>query len=403
MKKMQLIKSNTKKSIMKEDRVIAHLDLDSFFASIEMRDNPELKDQPVIIGRKPPARGVVSTCSYEARKYGIKSAMPVSTAQRLCPKAIFVEPRIDYYNKVSKEIFSLVERYSVFMEKTGIDEAYLDLTGLIPLFHSYEDLAKEIKEQVYKNFKLTCSIGVSCSKVISKIASDRCKPDGILIIEKDKLNDFINFLPISAFPFIGKKSSESLKKLGIIYFKDLFQFDLDFLINKVGSFISYYYLKQFLHETSFQQNATQKSYSTETTFDEDCKFSDELFNLISQMASELALRLREDNYKASVITSKIRDEDFETYQKQITLSEPTFDDNVIANIAFENMENLLKSKVKGEKVRLIGIKLSGLVKDNSNLFDTNVKKDIAIKKVDELNKKFGKNIVQKGFVWRKKV
>lgn len=385
-----------------QKRRIAHLDLDAFFASVEIRDNPLLRGKPIIIGNKPPARGVVSTCSYEARKYGVRSGMPVTTAQILCPQAIFIKPDISKYVNQSKEIFEILKNFSSCIDKVGIDEGYLDLTGMVPLYKSYEELVKTIKKTIFDKFKLTCSIGVSSSPFISKMASDRCKPDGMLILKPEEEEDFLMSSPVQTIPFFGKKTVSILESLGIKYFKEIYNYDLPFLIKKLGSFIECFYLKKFLNEKIKEEKSETKSFSTETTFEQDIDYNEDIFNLISNFAEELAQKLRDEGYKATTITAKIRDENFETYQKQITIKEPTFNENDIANFAYVNLESLVKSKIKNKKIRLIGIKVSGLIKDSSNLFDMIGKDDIIYRKIDELNKKFGKPVIKKGIIWRKK-
>ncbi len=308
---------------MQHQKRIAHLDLDAFFASIEIRDNPELKWKPVIIGNKPPARGVVSTCSYEARRYGVRSAMPVKIAQKICPDAIFIKPDISKYIKVSNQIFSFLNKFCSYIYKIGIDEGYLDLTGMVPLYPSYEDLVKIIKEEIYKNFRLTCSIGVSSCPLISKIASDRCKPNGFLILKPEEEEQFIMTSPIETIPFFGKKTVNILKSLNIYYFKDLYKYEVAFLEKKLGSFIDYFYLKLFFKEDIKREEDEAKSFSTEVTFEQDLEYSEDLFSIFCEFSEELAFKLREQDYKAYTITTKVRDEDFQTYQKQLTLKEPT--------------------------------------------------------------------------------
>ncbi len=385
-----------------QKRKIAHIDLDAFFASVEIRDNPSLKGKPVIIGVSPPSRGVVSTCSYEARRYGVKSGMPVKTAQLICPNGIFIKPNIKKYIEASKGIFKLLEKYCSYIDQTGIDEGFLDISGMIPLFKSYDDLIKTIKKEIYKNFSLTCSIGVSSSPFISKMASDRCKPDGILILKPEEEEQFLLTSPIQTIPFFGKKTVAIMKELGIYYFKDLYKYELGFLEKKLGSMISYFYLKRFLNEEIEKEKSETKSFSTENTFEHDIEFDEEIFSIIYEFAEELAQKLRENQYKALTISTKVRNEDFETYQKQVSLKEPTFSEKVISDIAYQNLENIVKTRLKTKKIRLIGIKVSSLIKDSSNLFDIIEKDDIIYKKIDELNKKFGKPIIKKGIVWKKK-
>ncbi len=387
---------------MQHQKRIGHIDLDAFFASVEVRDKPQLMGKPVVIGNKPPLRGVVSTCSYEARRYGVKSGMPVILAEKICPDAIFIKPDISKYLKISEQIFELLNNFCSFVYKIGIDEGYLDLSGMVPLYPSYEELVKTIKNQIYKNFKLTCSIGVSSSPLISKVASDRCKPNGYLILEEKEEIQFIMSSPIQAIPFFGKKIVNLLNRLEVYYFKDLYKYDLAFLEKELGTFIEYFYLKKFLREQISDQRSESKSFSTETTFEQDIDFSDDLFSTFSDFADELAQRLRDEGYKSLTITTKVRDEDFETFQKQATLNEATCNENKIANIGFQNLENIYNSKIKSKKIRLIGLKVSGLIKDNDNLFDIIEKDDLIYKKIDELNKKYNKPIIKKGIVWRKK-
>lgn len=387
--------------LQQQKRKIAHIDLDAFFASVEIRDNPSLKGKAVIIGNIPPARGVVSTCSYEARKYGIKSGMPVRVAQFLCPQAIFIKPNMSKYSKISKDIFGLLQDYCSDIYITGIDEAYLNLTGMVPLYSSYENLLYTIKNKIYEKFSLTSSIGLSSCPLISKMASDRCKPNGILILNEAEEEDFIMFSPIEEIPFFGKKLVRTLHGLNIFYFKDLYKYDLAFLEKKVGSFIEYFYLKKFLFERLKNEENT-KSFSVENTFDSDINFSEDLFSTIAEFTQQLSFKLRDNKLKANTISTKVRDEDFTTYQRQTTIKVPTIDENLIANIAYRNLENIAKTKLKNKKIRLIGIKVSGLVKDSPNLFDMIEKDDIIYQKIDELNKKYGKPIIRKGIIWRKK-
>lgn len=382
-------------------RKIAHIDLDAFFASVEIRDNPSLNGKPVIIGNIPPSRGVVSTCSYEARKYGVRSGMAIKIAQMLCPQAIFIKPNIAKYSKISKDIFALLQNFCSDIYITGIDEAYLDLTGMVPLYSSYEDLLKTIKDKIYDNFFLTCSIGLSSCPLISKMASDRCKPNGILILKESEEDDFIMTSPIEQIPFFGKKSVQVLHNLNIFYFKDLYKYDLAYLEKRVGTFIEYFYLKKFFAE-KLEKDEDTKSFSLETTFDNDVSFSEDLFSILAEFTEELSYKLRDNKLKANTISTKVRDEDFTTFQKQTTIKTPTFEENIIANIAYQNLENIVKTKIKNKKIRLIGVKVSGLIKDSANLFDMIEKEDIIYQKIDELNKKFGKPIIRKGIIWKKK-
>jgi len=383
-------------------RAIVHIDADAFFASVEIRDKPELRGKPVIIGMEPPSRGVVSTCSYEARKYGVRSGMPVKVAQKLCPNGIFVKPDIKKYTNVSNQIFKLLKNFCSYIYQTGIDEGFLDLSGMIPLYSSYEELIRTIKQEIYKNHNLTCSIGVSSCPLISKVASDRCKPAGYLILGPEEEEQFIMLSPVETIPFFGKKTVNILNKYKVFYFKDLYNYELSFLERELGYFIDYYYLKWFLKEDLVREEIEAKSFSTETTFEQDIEFNDDVFSIFTEFAQELAQRLRDEGYKSLTITTKVRDENFKTFQKQLTLEEATCNENIIANLAFQNMDKIVKSKIKTKKIRLIGLKVSGLIKDSDNLFDIIEKDDIIYKKIDELNKKYNKPIVRKGIVWRKK-
>lgn len=209
---------------MADERYILHVDMDAFFASIEQRDNPEYRNKPIIVGGQ--ARGVVSTCSYEARRFGVRSAMPIFEAKRKCPQGIFISQRGRVYREVSKQIHEILQSYSPLVEMASVDEAYLDITGLYNLFGPPVEIAQKIQKEIHvKTNGLTCSIGIAPIKFLAKIASDENKPNGIFIITNETMPGFLSELSISKIPGVGKKFLEELKKLGIKKCADVLQLD----------------------------------------------------------------------------------------------------------------------------------------------------------------------------------
>lgn len=342
-------------------RRILHIDMDAFFAAVEEKRHPELKGRPVVIGGSgdPTKRGVVSTASYEARKYGIHSALPLRTAYKLCPEAVFLPVDYDEYSRISQLIKNTLKAISPIMEDVGIDEAFLDISE-IP--KPPEEIAYEIKEKIKKETGLTCSIGIAPNKLLAKIASDMQKPDGLTIINEQDIEARVYPLAVRKLWGVGPKTEASLKEIGINTIGELASMPLDSLIEHYGE--SYgHYLHEASHgidESPLVTHWEPKSVSRETTFQEDTNNWQTIAKTIAELTREVVDDIRERGYKSKTVTLKVRFSDFKTYTRAITLPEPTDSIEKIRKAAFQCLKRIeLKMKV-----RLIGVRLTQLVKEN---------------------------------------
>jgi DNA polymerase-4 len=337
--------------------MILHMDMDAFFASVEQRDNPELRGKPVIISGRS-MRSVVSTASYEARVFGVRSAMPLVQAMKLCPQAVVVRGRMGRYKEVSKRIFAMLQNRSPLVEQVSIDEAYLDVSGCERLLGSPVRIAETIKAQIKQRENLTCSIGIAPLKFIAKIASDMNKPDGITVITPEKVMDFIEHLPIGKVPGVGVAALRSMDSLGVKTLGQIRKLDDRILKAKFGVFG--HRLKQLsLGEDSSQVTLDyeRKSYSTETTLPEDT-FDREFLNcqLLAQ-SDEVARLLRRGAVKARTITLKITFADFKQITRRRTLENPAQSSEQI----YKEALRLFSAETLPTKIRLIGVGASGLM------------------------------------------
>lgn len=339
-------------------RKIIHVDMDAFYASVEQRDFPEYRGKPVVVGGDPKSRGVVSTASYEARKYGIHSAMPTSQAYRLCPHAIFVFPRFHAYVEVSMEIRKIFEEFTDLVEPLSLDEAYLDVTENKKNISYATKIAKEIKNQIVKRTQLTASAGVSYNKFLAKIASGMNKPDGITIVTPEMAGDFIEKLPIGNFFGIGKVTEQKMKALGIHTGLDLKNTKESDLIKNFGKTGSHYYqMARGEDDRPVENFHIAKSVGAENTFQSDLLDLDLIRNEILDIAETLVYRLQNSNTKGKTITLKVKYENFETITRSRTIACYTNDLQFI----LQQVMDLLKHTEAGKrKIRLIGISLSNL-------------------------------------------
>ncbi|MDU6249549.1 MAG: DNA polymerase IV [Paeniclostridium sordellii] len=282
---------------MKNNRKIIHIDMDAFYASIEQRDNKELRGKPVIVGGSPEGRGVVATCSYEARKFGIHSAMPSKMAYVRCPHAIFIPPRFDVYQKVSLQIRDIFHRYTDIIEPLSLDEAYLDVTENKQNIEYATTIAKKIKLDIYNEIGITSSAGVSYNKFLAKVASDYQKPNGLTVITPDKAQDFIDKLPIKKFFGIGKVTGKTLKFMGVKNGYDLRHLNLiqlESIFKKKGYDI--YNFARGIDNRPVQVSRERKSVGSENTFIENVNFdSDELNEYVKEVVKDVCDRLRHIN------------------------------------------------------------------------------------------------------------
>lgn len=354
---------------MYSNRKIIHIDMDAFYASVEQRDNKELRGKPVIVGGSPESRGVVATCSYEARKFGIHSAMPSKVAYVRCPHAIFVPPRFDVYHKVSCQIREIFKRYTDIIEPLSLDEAYLDVTENKKGIEYASVVAKSIKFEIYKEIGITSSAGVSYNKFLAKIASDYQKPNGLTVITPEKAQEFIDKLPIKKFFGIGKVTEKTLKMMGINNGYDLRNMDLIQLetIFKKKGYDMYNFARGIDHRP-VKVSRERKSVGAETTFISNANFdSDELNEHIKEVVKDVYMRLNSINKCGKTITVKVKYEDFQQVTKRHTLktSIHTYDD-ILGNT------NILIEKIKdkNKQIRLIGVSISNLSDKEKEMYTT---------------------------------
>lgn len=353
-------------------RKIIHIDMDAFFASVEERDNPDLKGKPVIIGsdpRKTGGRGVVSTCNYEARKFGVHSAMSSKEAYERCPQAVFISGNYQKYRKVGMQIREIFKRYTDLVEPMSIDEAYLDVTENKLGIKSAIKIAKMIQYDIWQEVHLTCSAGVSYNKFLAKLASDFEKPKGLTLILPEDAQDFLEKLPIEKFYGVGKRSVEKLHQLGVFTGADLLEIPEMTLIDLFGRFGYDLYRKaRGISNSPVKSNRIRKSIGSERTYGKLLYEEDDVKSEISKNAQRVVDTLQRNHKVGRTIVLKVRYSDFSTLTKRITLDDVTNDFKVIDQVAKTIYDSLDESKLG---VRLLGVTVTGL-EDNIqplNLFD----------------------------------
>lgn len=340
------------------ERRILHIDMDAFYASVEQHERPELRGKPVVVGGDPTKRGVVATCSYEARKYGLRSAMPSRTAYRLCPQAIFVAPRFDLYRAVSKKIMSVFLEYTDLIEPLSLDEAFLDITINKKVLRSPVQVAQQIRDRILEETGLTASAGVSYNRVLAKLASDFQKPNGMTIVTPRDTRAFLDPLPIRKFFGVGKVAEAKLKATGVETGKDLLGLSeqrLCDLFGKQGSVL--YHVARGEDDRAVNPNRERKSLGRETTFEHDIEDWELVQPLLIPLAEQVIQRLAAIGCSgAQSLTVKIKWADFTETTKTISLSSPITDVEGILHYL-----PLLLAQVKSEKaIRLLGVTLSQL-------------------------------------------
>ncbi len=372
-------------------RLIAHFDLDSFFVSVEVLNNPSLKDKPVLVGGG--ERGVVAAASYAARKFGIHSAMPMKTALRLCPQAIVVSGGRGEYSKFSRWVTEIIAAKAPLFEKASIDEFYLDLSGMDRFFQPYE-WTIALRQEIIEKTGLPISFGLAANKMVAKIATDEAKPNGYLFIPPGREKDFLAPLKVNKIPGVGEHLYQALQELGIHTIGDITRWPPDVLENRFGKYGAELWNKaQGIHNGAVVSYHEAKSVSTENTFDQNIRDEKQLLNELVRMTEKVAFELRQDNKTAGCIAVKIRYPDFETTSKQTTIPYTFYDDELIP-AARELFRRLYR---KGEPVRLLGVRLSELTDQavQTNLFSNVERKTELYKAIDEVKNRFGKNALTK--------
>lgn len=345
-------------------RKIIHIDMDAFFAAVEQRDNPKYQNKPIIVGGAPESRGVVATCSYEARQYGIHSAMPSSRAFRLCPHAIFLKPRFAAYQQASSLIRQIFYQYTALVEPLSLDEAYLDVSESELCAGSATRIAQKIKQQILLETGLVASAGISYNKFFAKIASDMDKPDGLYLITPQQGLDFVARLPIGKFHGVGKATEQKMHALGIQNGADLKQFSLPVLQQHFGKAALFFYqIAQGIDQRPLRMQRESKSVGTEVTYAKDLKESKEVYRQLGILLEKALLKVHAKKLFARTLTVKIKYHDFQQVTRSLTIKKP-INQPLISTAVFRQL--LKKEAIGQRKIRLLGITLSTLGNQTSD-------------------------------------
>lgn len=345
---------------MPQQRKIIHVDMDAFFASVEQMDNPTLRGRPVAVGGNR-ERGVVAAASYEARKYGVRSAMASTLAVRKCPELIFVKPRFERYKEISLQIREIFYDYTDLVEPLSLDEAFLDVTENKVQNPSATLIAQEIRARIKEKTGLNASAGISYNKFLAKVASDINKPNGQAVITPDKATGFLEKLPIERFYGIGKVTAEKMKKFGIHNGWDLKQYSLNFLVQRFGKAGSHYYdIVRGIHLSAVKPNRDRKSLSVETTFEKDLFAQEEIKAALEKLLGELHLRIKKNQLKGRTVTLKLKFRDF-TQQTRSKSLDKCLSEAEINQLAKE----LLDQEALKMPIRLMGLGISNLDRGGS--------------------------------------
>ncbi len=377
--------------------MILHMDMDAFYASVEQLDNPHLKGKPVIVGSRS-KRSVVSAASYEARRFGVRSAMPLYQAIQKCPQGIITPPRMERYRDVSKKIMPILDDFSPIVEPVSIDEAFVDITGCSSILGTLEETGKSIKKTIKARTGLTCSIGIAPNRFLAKIASDLDKPDGLTIIRPEEVQRFIETLPVQKVPGVGKNTLRQLDTMSIRLLGDVKKVPDEMIINRLGKFGERLVgLSQGIDKTKINPDSIPKSTSAEITLDKDTLDKTILKKCLLSQSNRVGRELRQMNYRAKRVTLKIKHSDFRLVTRSVTLTEPIESSEIIYRMAVEILEKYRLRK----KVRLIGVGLSGFVPASgliqmdifSSIKQQNRKWEKVDRTVDSIIEKYGKDAV----------
>jgi DNA polymerase IV len=376
---------------MPTPRIIAHFDLDSFFVSVEVLNNPSLKGKPVVVGGR--ERGVVAACSYEARKFGIHSAMPMKTALKLCPQLIVTNSSRGEYSKYSRWVTDMIAADAPLFEKASIDEFYLDLSGMDKYFNAFE-WTRQLREKIIDQTKLPISFGLASNKMVAKMATNEAKPNGFLFIPAGKETDFLDPMKVSKIPGVGDQTFRSLLQVGIETIRELREAKPEMLERYLGNYgVDLWHKAHGRHEGIVSEYHEAKSVSTENTFEENKKDMDFLMSELVRMTEKIAYEMRQDNKMAGCVTVKIRYPDFETTSRQTSIPYTFYDDELIP-VAKDLFHKLYR---KNQPVRLLGVRLSELTGEaiQTNLFSDAGKKAELYKAIDDVKNRFGKSSLTK--------
>jgi len=344
-------------------RIIFHMDMDHFYTAIEQREHPEYEGKPVVVGSDPKegkGRGVVSTSNYEARKAGVRSGIPISRAWKLCPEAIYLPPNFPLYIKVSNEIMDIARGYTDKFEQWGLDEAFLDVSEKVKDYAEAEEYAKQLKREIKKKERLTCSIGVGPNKLIAKVASDYQKPDGLTIVKEAEAETFLAPLPVRRLLWVGRKTEAKLKKMGINTICDLASYDPTVLTEAFGVMGTQMHLMaRGIDRSEVEARTEVKSISHETTFEEDTDDPEAVLKALDALAADVTKEVTAQKLFFKTITIKVRYENFETHTRSKTLPFMTSRLQDLQKTSRDLLQSYLRSD---RKIRLIGVRVSSFVK-----------------------------------------
>ena len=351
-------------------RTILHVDMDAFYASVEQHDRPELAGQPVVVGGSG-GRGVVAAASYEVRRFGVRSAMPMREALRRCPQAVVVAPRFKRYREISGQVFEIFREFTDQVEGLSLDEAFLDVTGSTGLFGSGEAMAREIKKRIHERTGLTASVGVSHNKLLAKLGSEMHKPDGLTVIRPQDVDAMLDPLPVGRLFGIGPKTAARLEQEGIYTLGQLRRAPESALWPLLRKETRTFQDRAAgIDERPVVSDAPEKQISSEETFDVDIRDHQEMQERLAQLADRTTARLRARQYKAGMVSIKVRRRDFETFTRQRSFNPPTQETLLIAQVAADLLEHWLAEQPRAA-VRLLGVGVSDLEPEQQlDLFST---------------------------------
>lgn len=391
-------------------RTILHLDMDAFYASVEQRDHPSYKGKPVIIGSPPDQRGVVAAASYEARKFGVHSAMPSRTAGKLCPEGIFLPVRMHHYIQVSEQIREIMEQFTPFLEPLSLDEAFLDVTGVMRQWRDAVELARTLKQRIASQLELSSSVGIASNKFLAKLASDLEKPNGLCVVPSgaEAIRSFLAPLPVRRIWGVGKVTAKKLAEHQIFTIADLQKRsapELGRLVGTPAAGEQLWALANGIDERPVETATEDKSISREHTFGEDCKDAEVLRQVLLELTEQVGHRLRKSDRYATCVTLKFRTADFRSHTRQESLSSPIASDRELLRHAL----GLLEAQRIREPIRLIGFGVSrftktmivedeqpdlfGMVQQDQKTRERNQRLDVA---VDALREQYGRDALRRG-------
>lgn len=373
---------------MRTTATILHVDLDAFFAAVEQRDRPELAGRPVIVGGDPRGRGVVSAASYEARAFGVHSALPLRTAAARCPGGVFLPVDGAKYRRESRRVMEILGRFTPLLEQVSIDEAFLDVAGSEALFGSPEEIARRIKAEVRGEVGLTASVGAATTKLVAKVASDLRKPDGLVVVPPGQEAAFLAPLPIGRLWGVGEQTRAVLAEYGVHTIGDLVELPVDVLVRRLGAHAATLHERgRGIDPSPVTGDVAAKSVSHEHTFDVDTADAEVIERTLLALAEGVASRLRAGHVRASTVAVKVRDSAFHTVTRQRTLSEPTD----LADPIFRTALELVRPEVRGRLVRLLGVGAHGLNEPaQMGLFPTeDPRRRKAVEAQDEIRRRYG--------------